>query len=111
MQYDFGADWAAAKRVTVAADVLGSQYLNTPIYLPTNSAPISVATSATATPTSQELKSSTVENSTYTISNLSAGVKIDPVRNLVLSGNVLVQLIDNGLHARPTPLVGISYKF
>jgi hypothetical protein len=111
MQYDVGADWAAAKHMTVAADILGSQYLNTPIYVPTKSAPINVATSATTPATSQDLPSSTIENSSYNVSDLSAGVKINPLRDLVLSANVLIQLNDNGLHARPTPLLGISCKF
>jgi hypothetical protein len=57
------------------------------------------------------LPSSTIENSSYNVSDLSAGVKINPLRDLVLSANVLIQLNDNGLHARPTPLLGISCKF
>jgi hypothetical protein len=50
-------------------------------------------------------------NSSYTINNLSAGLKINPVRELVFSGNVLFQLNNVGLRSRPTPLIGISYKF
>jgi hypothetical protein len=45
------------------------------------------------------------------LNNFSAGLKIALFRNLVVSGNMLVQLNNNGLRSRPTPLVGISYKF
>jgi hypothetical protein len=104
LQYDFGADWAMAKRLTVAGDLLGSQYLNTPA-VSRSSVQVSSSSSLPA------LETSTPISSSYTISNLSAGLKVSPVGKLVIAGNVLIQLNNNGLHARPTPLVGISYKF
>jgi hypothetical protein len=104
MDYDIGADWAAARRLTVAGDLLGNQYLNTPVYLPTT-APVPTSTGI------KNLASSTIGNSSYTINNVSAGLKINAFKELVLSGNVLIQLNNNGLRSRPTPLVGISYKF
>ena len=104
MNYDIGADWAAARRLTLAGDLLGNQYLNTPVYLR------SQASVPTTTGTIQ-LPSSTIGNSSYTINDLSAGLKINAFQELVLSGNVLFQLNNNGLRSRPTPLVGISYKF
>ncbi|HZP03626.1 MAG TPA: hypothetical protein VFB43_01910 [Terracidiphilus sp.] len=102
MQYDVGADWAVAKRLTVAADLLGNQFLNTPRL-------ISTKTTITGLPT--PLATSIAGNSTYSLNNASAGLKIAAYRDLVLSGNVLFQINDNGLRSRPTPLVGISYKF
>jgi hypothetical protein len=104
VQYDFGADWAAKKRLTVAADLLGNQYLNTPRLVTTS-------TTLTTSTGPLSLASSVSGNSSYSINNLSAGLKLNPVGNLVLSGNVLFQLNNNGLRARPTPLLGISYKF
>ncbi len=104
MVYDIGADYAMLKRMTVAADLLGSQFLNTP----------AISTSlvaVTGLPSGTTLTTSTPVASSYSINNFSAGVKLSPVGNLVLSGNVLVQINNNGLHARPTPLIGISYKF
>jgi hypothetical protein len=104
VQYDVGADWAMRKRLTLAGDVLGSQYLNTPRLVTT--------TTTLSTTTGQfSLPSSVSSNSSYSISNLSLGLKYSPAGKLVLSGNVLIQLNNNGLHARPTPLFGISYKF
>ncbi len=103
-QYDVGADWAAAKHLTVAADLLGSQYLNTPRLIPTT-------TNISTTTSTISLNTSVTGNSSYTINNLSTGFKVNPFRDLVLAANVLFQLNNNGLRSRPTPLVGISYKF
>jgi hypothetical protein len=107
MQYDVGADWALQKHITVAGDLLGNQFLNTPKFV--------VPTSPTVTLTSPSgnvpLLTSTTVNSSYTINNLSAGLKIAAFRDLVFSGNVLFQINNNGLRSRPTPLIGVSYKF
>lgn len=102
MQYDFGADWAVAKRFTVAGDVLGNQFLNTPRL---------ISTKTTITGLPAPLATSIAGNSTYSLNNASAGFKLNPFRDLVLSANVLFQINDNGLRSRPTPLVGLSYKF
>lgn len=104
MQYNVGADWAILRHVTLAGDLLGNQYLNAPRLvrtttpLPTNPSTISLPTIVPGT-------------ASYSINNGSIGLKWNPFRNLVLSGNVLFQINNNGLRSRPTPLVGISYKF
>ena len=94
------------KRVTVAADLLGNQYLNSPRYQ-------AIQKTVTSSTSTQQVTLNTIteQNSTYSINNLSTGLKWNPFRSLVLSGNVLFQLNNNGLRARPTPLVGFSYKF
>jgi hypothetical protein len=104
VQYDGGADWAAARHLTFAADVLGNQFLNTARLVPTTT-PITISGKTT------QLNTSVTGNSSYTINNLSAGLKVSAYRDLVFSGNVLVQLNNNGLRSRPTPLIGMSYKF
>jgi hypothetical protein len=104
IQYDAGADWAMLKRITLAGDILGSQFLNAPRYITTNS-PLPT------TPSTVSLATIVAQNSSYSISNLSAGLKFNPFRNLVFSGNVLIQLNNNGLRSRPAPLVGVSCKF
>jgi hypothetical protein len=102
MQYDAGADWAMAKHITIAGDVLGNQFLNTPRL---------ISTQTTITGLPNPLATSIAGNSSYSLNSASAGFKLNPFRDLVLSGNALFQLNDNGLRSRPTPLVGISYKF
>jgi hypothetical protein len=108
LEYDFGADATVSRAFTIAADVLGDQYLNAPIYERTT-IPLTVTTGSSNTPLS--LPSSQVVNSSYTISNLSTGVKWSPGKQIVISANLLTQLINAGLRSRPTPLLGISCKF
>ena len=102
MQYDAGADWAAVKHLTVAADVLGNQFLNTPRL---------ISTQTTITGVPNPLATSVAGNSSFSLNNGSVGFKLNPYRDLVLSANVLIQINNNGLRSRPTPLVGLSYKF
>lgn len=123
LEYNVGGDWAMSKRFTVALDLLGNQFLNSqrliagtipltnpsgtlvnPNTVPTNSATTCGTTSCT-------INTTTNETASYTISDLSTGFKWNPGGNLVLSANLLTQLNNNGMRARPTPLLGISYKF
>jgi hypothetical protein len=104
IQFGVGADWAVRRRVTIAADVLGNQYLNTPN-------DVLQATTVTIPGTNSALKTETASNSTYTITDFSSGLKWNPTRGLVFSCNVLLQMNNNGLRSRPTPSLGISYKF
>ncbi len=104
MQYNVGADWAILRHITVAADLLGNQYLNSPKLVRTTEPLPDTSTNVT-------LPTIVPGSSSYSINNLSTGLKWNQFRNLVLSGNVLFQLNNNGLRSRPTPLVGISYKF
>ncbi|MGB9145883.1 MAG: hypothetical protein WCC14_08690 [Acidobacteriaceae bacterium] len=110
VQYDVGADWAALKRVTLAGDLLGSQYVNS-VKLTNTTTPLPTPATNPPTPPSIELPTIATETSTYSISDLSAGLKWNPYSNLILTGNVLFQLNNDGLRSRPTPLVGISVKF
>jgi hypothetical protein len=106
MEYDLGADWAMSRKVTVAGDILGSQFLNTPH--------LSEGQSYNFTNNqgqSQTIQTLSPGTASYTINNASVGLKFNPARNLVLSANGLFQLNNTGLRSRPTPLIGISYKF
>jgi hypothetical protein len=49
--------------------------------------------------------------SSYNLSQLSLGLKVKPWKNLILYGNVLLQLNNVGLRSNPVPLAGISYTF
>ena len=111
LQYDVGADWAATKSLTLAADLMGNQYQNAP-RLTVSTLPLSFDNAPPATTmTKVDLPTVASVNSTYWINDVSAGVKWNPYRSLILTGNVLFQLNNVGMRARPTPLVGISYKF
>ena len=110
VQYDVGFDAKVVKSVTLAVDILGSQFVNTPALqnsvltlTPTPSNPPTVVP-----PTLQTVAA--VDN-TYTTVNFSGGVKWHPWKNLLVYGNVLVQLNNVGLRSDPVPLGGISYNF
>jgi Putative MetA-pathway of phenol degradation len=109
LQYDVGVDQAVLKRLTVAADLLGNQYLNAPRL--TNSLLTFPCTGCSKTATSVSLHTVDAVNSSYWINDVSAGAKWNPWKELILTGNVLFQLNNVGMRARPTPLFGISYKF
>jgi hypothetical protein len=115
LQYDFGVDRALVKGLTVAADLLGNQYQNAQKLVNSNLSftCIGVDCGAKPVPPPPTVASPTVNavNSTYWINDVSAGAKWNPWRSLILTGNVLFQLNNVGMRARPTPLFGISYKF
>jgi hypothetical protein len=49
--------------------------------------------------------------STVNQANISLGAKVRPVARLLITGNVLFRLNDEGLHFKPSPLIGVSYVF
>jgi len=120
MLYDIGADWAAKKKLTVAVDLMGNQYLNSTV-LSVSQATIQLssvlagaggcaASGTTAVPT-LTCTSTTYDTKSFTINKLSTGVKWNPTRDIVFSANLLTQLNNNGLRSRPVPQLGVSYKF
>ena len=110
LQYDIGADWSATKHLTIAGDLMGNQYQNAPRLVPSTSV-LKYQTGQPPVPVSVPLHGIIVTNSTYWINDISAGAKWNPWKELIVTGNVLFQLNNVGMRARPTPLVGVSYKF
>jgi hypothetical protein len=102
--YDAGLDWAAKKKLTLVADLLGSQFQNVQKLLAQQISVIGV-------PANQLSQTTGTSLFTYTISNVSTGFKLAPMRNLTLSANLLTQINNVGLRSRPTPMAGISYMF
>jgi hypothetical protein len=104
-QYDFGADAIVIKKVptTFAADFLGNYILNAPV----------LVSGTVAIPgfTPSSAKTLRPTTSSYNSSQLSLGLKVKPYKNLMLYGNVLLQLNNVGLRSAPVPLAGISYTF
>jgi hypothetical protein len=124
VQYAVGVDVGATKALTLSADVLASEFVNSPNITvgqqeipatsvgPTNvTACPTVAT--TTPPPACYLSTIAISRSTYTTANLSVGLKLKPFRhaNLILYGNGLFQLNDVGLRSDPSPSAGISYTF
>lgn len=103
LEYDLGADASLIKRVGLAADFFGNQFINSPTLTP-GTAPNNVP----GVPAAPTLIPRTTS---YNINYFSFGLKVNPVGNLLLYGNMLIQLNNNGLRSNIVPLAGISYKF
>ena len=108
--YDIGADWSATRKLTYAADLLGSQFVNAPILEETTSTVVTAASGSTPSQTIT-IPTSVRSVSSYSINSLSAGLKFNPTHGFVMSCNVLFQVNNSGLRTRPTPTIGASYKF
>jgi hypothetical protein len=105
LQYAAGADYKIRKNLTVAADVLGNQFVNTTSAVVSTLTPI--AATVGATPPS--LTGLSLNNDTYSTVNFSAGLKCS-VGHFLFYGNVLTQLNNVGLRSDPVPLFGIAFR-
>jgi len=117
MQYAFGADYRWVRALTLSADVLGSQFVNTPSFTlstaqvcPATTTGGTCITPPTATGISQNFTSVITAKNTYSTANVSAGLKWAPIRHVILYGNVMVQMNNVGFKSDPVPQVGIAFK-
>jgi hypothetical protein len=108
LQYAAGADFKIVRSLTLAADLLGNQFVNVPSFTsPSTGLPGPAGKGGI--PATIPLTTST--NLTYTTANFSGGLKWSPKAHFLLYGNVLVQLNNVGLRSDPVPLFGIAYNF
>ena len=113
VQFNAGADVGVSSHLTVSADILANQTVNANS-LNIGTINLSYATPPTPpAPSSATLTTVNTFQDTYTTANLSAGLKWKPFRklNLILYGNVLMQLNNVGLRPDPSPSGGISLSF
>jgi hypothetical protein len=104
-----GADFGASSHLTLSADMLVTEFQNSPsIYaekygIVNPNAPATLVVMPTVV----------TINRTYTTANFSGGLKWKPFlrKDLVLYGNVLIQVNEVGLRSDPSPSGGISYNF
>lgn len=109
LQYDAGADYRVRHSLTIAADILGNQFVNTPS-LAAGTVTLVPPPSAAETFVPTTLPGVSEANNTYTTANLSAGLKWSPHGGLLLYGNVLLPINNEGLRSDPVPLFGIAYN-
>jgi Putative MetA-pathway of phenol degradation len=96
LSYAVGADMAAAKNLTVSADFLGEHVLNA---------------ARLAQVTTLGLPNTALAVGNFDTARGALGFKWKPVKDMLVSGNILAKFDHNGLHHTPVPLVGISYTF
>jgi Putative MetA-pathway of phenol degradation len=106
LQYDAGVDAKVIQRVSIAADLFGNQFQNSPVLVQTSY-------NIPAVPTIPPQQTVVRANSTYTINDFSVGLKWKPFKhdNLLVYANGLFQLNNVGLRSSPAPLFGLSYTF
>jgi hypothetical protein len=111
--YIVGADVSIVKRLTGAFDLFGQRLFGVPQLFsnPYTDLGKCSAGCATLTPGTTHPDLAVRPGTDYNILNASVGLKYQAIHKLVLTGNVLFKLNDNGLRARVVPLVGVSYNF
>jgi hypothetical protein len=108
LQYAGGADFKIVRSLTLAADLLGNQFVNVPSFT-LGTTPLPGPSGTGGIP--KTISSTTPTNLTYNTANFSGGLKWSPKAHFLLYGNVLLQLNNVGLRSDPVPLFGIAYNF
>ena len=128
LQYSAGADVGLTKRWTVVGDWIGQYVLDGPRVLRgtqfvTGDGQSTGMTPTSAIPTqcSAQWSCQTIQSKIgpsgrvltegYAMNNISVGIKLNVFRGLLITGNALIAIDDNGLRAKVVPLVGVSYRF
>jgi hypothetical protein len=111
LNYTAGADVNVIKRLDVVFDLLGQVFLDAHrvllgVRLPLNHPDISCTARTTVGTTAQQCQLQNINTNSFAV-----GAKVRPIKNLLLSGNVLFSLDNNGLHHKAAPMAGISYTF
>jgi hypothetical protein len=108
LEYAAGADFKIVRSLTLAADLLGNQFVNVPSFTSSN---FDLPKPAGQGGIPKTIPLTTQTNLTYTTANFSGGLKWSPKAHFLLYGNVLLQLNNVGLRSDPVPLFGIAYNF
>jgi len=100
--YSEGMDWRITKWVTVAGDVLSERAFRAQLIEPSN------GSLGNDTFINGSFSTSTAS---YNRTDGSAGFKLKPFGNLIITANVIIKMDQGGLRARFVPLGGVSYTF
>jgi len=132
LQSAVGADFGLSRHLTLSADILTNEFQNSPSIsqvpfittvsgaaalagtgATTPSTPCAVASSTTSAQALGGFCTASIVNKTFTTANFSGGLKWKPFvkQDLILYGNVLIQMNDVGLRSDASPSGGISYNF
>lgn len=108
LQYAAGTDFRVHRRLTLSADLLGNQIVNTPYFTKSTFDFNPIPPGATNVPTQYDLITTPVR--TYTTAHFSGGIKLSPVAHLLLYANALIQINNVGLKSDVVPLIGVAYN-
>jgi hypothetical protein len=106
--YTMGFDWSVIPRATVSADFLGRRRVQSGILMSPGSRFLPIPT-ATGPVEVQEFQFVGTGNPNLT--QVVVGGKVGPWRTLLLVGNLLLPITDNGLRNKPALSFGVEYTF
>lgn len=101
MTYAAGFDIAGTRRITLAADFLGQHLFNATRVVP------ETFTDALG----RNFPETRLQKDSLDLLSGAVGAKVNLTRTLLLTGNVIFRLNNEGLTAPVVPLVGLSYAF
>jgi hypothetical protein len=110
--YILGADVAVTKRLTGAFDIYGQRLFGVPQLFSSTYTDLGKCNDVNCdilTPGTTHPELLVRQNADYNITNASLGLKYRVFGHLVITGNVLLKLDNNGLRTTAVPLVGASY--
>lgn len=110
LNYSAGFDAGLHKRVTLTADVIG-RTLRDASRLNDENVTFRFTTRNNPTVFTAERATPIISTGNLNLLVGSAGLKINPAGRLLLVGNVLFSLSDDGLQDKITPVFGIDYSF
>ena len=99
--YTAGVDAGVTKRLSLSSDFIGQSLLSAKKIVGTTFTDFAGNVHSDLTSTTATL------NQAY----ISVGGKVNPFGRLLIIGNVLFQVNNEGLHSKPVPLAGLSYTF
>lgn len=119
LTYAAGADVWLTKRLTLAADLVGQQIFEarrTTLTTFTELGQCQDSATQLCDPNQGFLPPRVDHNisqstESYNATNLSLGLKAQPVAKLLFTANVLIKVNNGGLRSKYVPLVGLSYVF
>jgi hypothetical protein len=110
--YIVGADVVVTKRLTGAFDIYGQRLFGVPQLFPSTYTDLGKCNDVNCdilSPGTTHPDLLVRQNADYNITSASLGLKFRVFRHLVITGNVLLKIDNNGLRSQAIPLVGASY--
>lgn len=107
LTYTAGLDVSVVRSLGATVDLLGQSFFHSQKVFEAPRAPLDHPDTACQSGTS----ALACQYETLNTDSLAIGAKYNPAGNFVIAANVLVKLDHNGLHYKPSPMIGISYTF
>ncbi len=113
INYVAGLEVGATQRLTLIADLLGRNFLDTLQLRPSAVTIVTPANPALGIPAYTSAAFATVEPQYGTLKSIlgTVGLKFNPTRSVLVSAHLIATLSDAGLRRRLTPVLALDYSF